>query len=272
MLNRNRYPALAAALFAAAALPAQTPKPETIAAFGCYVESAEGRMAARKTFLAIDTTSPEAQSLVRSAKIVTTPGNGANPHKIAGGMIYDWIGTVFIPRATVARTVRMLQDYDHRAEYFADVIATSKLLCRTGENRFGFTMRIKEPVVADSENDVTWERLDDRTWRCRSVSGDVREVGKPHNYLHRLNSYWRFLETPAGVFVEGETITLSGEFGSLMRTLGSLAGINPEKSLRRSLTSMRETVMSSREFAAPPAGLPVCGSPPRPSVCTDAKR
>ena len=224
-------------------------------------------MAARKTFLAIDATSPEAQSLVRSSKVSTTPGNGANPHKIAGGMIYDWIGTVFIPHATAARTVRMLQDYDHRAEYFSDVIATSKLLCRAGETRFGFTMRIKEPVVADFENDVTWERLDDHTWRCRSISGDVREVGKPHNYLQRLDSYWRFLETPAGVFVEGETITLSGEFSSMMRALGSLAGINPEKSLRRTLTSMRETVMSSREFAAPPAGLPVCNAAPPAGGC-----
>ena len=56
----------------------------------------------------------------------------------------------------------------------------------------------------------------------------VAEVGKDHGYLRRLNSYWRFAETPKGVFVEAETITLSDEFGSMTRMLGSaLMGINP---------------------------------------------
>jgi hypothetical protein len=63
----------------------------------------------------------------------------------------------------------------------------------------------------------------------------VSEVGKDHGYLRRLNSYWRFAETPKGVFVEAETITLSDEFGSVTRLMGSaLMGIN-----RRSLSSTR---------------------------------
>jgi hypothetical protein len=161
----------------------------------------------------------------------------------------------------------MLQDYDHRAEYFADVIASSRLFCSTGGSRFGFRMRLKEPVVADTDNDVVWERVDDRRWRCRSYSGEVQEIGKPKGYLQRLNSYWRFAETADGVFVEGETITLSGEVGSILRALGSLAGISAEKSLRRTLTSIRDTVSSTREFAAPAAGLPACQQPPRLPAC-----
>ena len=44
-------------------------------------------------------------------------------------------------------------------------------------------------------------------------------------------------------------------------------GINPEKSLKNSLTSMRESSGESRdcEFALPPAGLPACGEPYRPA-------
>jgi hypothetical protein len=95
----------------------------------------------------------------------------------------------------------------------------------------------------------------------------VREIGKQKGYLHRLNSYWRFVETNGGVFVEGETITLSGEFSSFMRTLGSLAGINPEKSLKRTLSSMREAVSSKREFSYPPQGLPQCGEPVSFAAC-----
>jgi hypothetical protein len=243
----------------AAWLPAQGLKPQSASEYECYVQSAESRMAGRKTFLTADAS---------TAKVLTVPGNGTNPHKIAGAMVYDWIGTVFVPGATVDQTVRMLQDYDHRSEYFRGVIAASKLNCRTGGERFGFSMRLKEPAVVDTDSDVVWERVDARHWRCRSYSTKVQELGKQHNYLLRLNSYWRFAETEKGVFVEGETITLSGEFGSLMRTLGSLAGINPEKSLKKSLESIRETLVGRKEFPAPPAGLPDCGPPVKTPACT----
>jgi hypothetical protein len=248
-------------------LPAQEVKPQSLAEYECYVQAAESRMAARKSFLAADANPAQLQELVRGSKIVTLPGNGPNPHKVAGAMIYDWIGTVFIPGATVERTIRMLQDYDHRAEYFRDVVAESKLLCRTGEERFGSSMRLKEPALIDVESDIVWERMDPRRWRCRSYSTRVREVGKPHGYLLRLNSYWRFAEAEKGVFVEAETVTLSGEFGSLMRTLGSLAGISPEKSVRKSLESIRETLRTRSEFPQPPTGVPQCGAPLKAPAC-----
>jgi len=249
-------------------LPAQRLKPQTVAEYECYVQSAESRMAARKAFLTADADPALLQQIARGTAAQTVLGNGPNPHKVAGAMIYDWIGTVFIPGATVDRTVRMLQDYDHRAQYFSEIISASKLLCRTGGERFGFSMRLKEPAVIESENDVVWERLDAHRWRCRSYSTKVNEIGKEHGYLLRLNSYWRFAETEKGVFAEGQTITLSGEFGSLMRTLGSMVGINPEKSLKKSLASMRESLLKpGLEFAAPPAGMPACGEPVRLAGC-----
>jgi len=33
-------------------------------------------------------------------------------------MIHHWIGTVFIPGATLAQTLALEQDYDHHQEYF----------------------------------------------------------------------------------------------------------------------------------------------------------
>jgi hypothetical protein len=102
-------------------------------------------------------------------------------------------------------------------------------------------MRMKEPAILDVTSDVVWEHVDAQHWRCRSVSTHVAEVGKDHGYLRRLNSYWQFADTGKGVFVEAETITLSDEFGSLTRMLGSaLMGINPEKAFSHSLISMRE--------------------------------
>src|SRR6266516_793201 len=102
MAKYRCYAAALAGYFATAAwLPAQRLKPESVLELACYAQSAESRMSARKTFLVIDSDQAQAQQLMRGAKIQTVPGNGANPHKIQGAMLYDWVGTVFIPGATL---------------------------------------------------------------------------------------------------------------------------------------------------------------------------
>jgi len=259
------------------AMPAGTPqtqvKPETARDFDCYVQSAEARMDARTAFLLADTDSVLNQQLVRERRVETVAPNGANPHKVAGGHVYDWVGSVFIPGARLDRLVEMLQDYDHRAQYFPETIASSKLECRTGRDRFRYSMRLKEPAVIDVTSDVTWDRVDARRWRCRSYSTHIAEVGKEHGYLRRLYSYWRFAETDQGVYVEGQTITLSDEFGGMTRTFGSmLLGINPEKSLKHSLASMRESVLKpGLQIPALPVSLPGCGERFQPGACASAK-
>jgi hypothetical protein len=246
---------------------AQQLKPESMQAYECYVRSVEAGIAERKSPLLAGEARPN--DLRRG--ITTVPGNGANPHKITGAMVYDWIGTAFIPGARVARGVAMLQDYDHRFQYFPELMSTSKLLCRGGEERFGFTMRLKEPSVIDIDSDVVWKKIDDRHWECRSYSTKLNEIGKQHGYLYRLNSYWRLAEVKPGLIVEGRTITLSGEFGSFMRSLGSLAGINPEKSLRKSLASIMETLeKKGLEFQRPPSGRPDCGAAITIPACTSS--
>jgi len=133
-------------------------------------------------------------------------------------------------------------------------------------------MRLKEPAVIDTENDVTYEQLDRNHWQSRSYSTRVREVGTDHKYLLRLNSYWTFSAVNDGVLVEGEAITLSGQFGSAIRAVGSLFGISPEKSLRRTLTSIRETALQpGLEFASPPSGLPDCAERPVITGCASPK-
>ena len=263
----RRWKPAAICCLAAAALRGQQLKPETAHGFDCYVNAAEARMGERKAFVLADADAALNGQLVRGQKIQTVAPNGPNPHKIAGAMVYDWIGAIFIRGASLDRLIRMLQDYDHRAQYFPEIISTSKQLCRTGD-RFVAAMRMKEPAVIETESDVTWERVDPRRWRCRSYSTKVQEIGKQHNYLLRLYTYWRFAEVEAGVYVEAESITLSGEFGSLMRTLGSMVGINPEKSLKKTLEEMRESVLKpGLDFTAPPAGIAECGPAFHPPAC-----
>jgi len=255
------------------ALPAGTNvgqiKPETERDFNCYIQAAEARMDARKAFLLADSDAALTEQLLRG-RVQTVAAEGASPHKLTGGQLYDWTGSVFIPGVRLDRLVSMLQDYDHRPLYFPETISASKLLCRTGKDRFRYTMRLKEPAVLDVESDVVWNRVDAHRWRLHSYSTAVSEVGKDHGYLRKLYSYWRFAEVEQGVYVEGQTITLSDEFGSMARTFGSmLMGINPEKSLKHSLTSMRESLLKpGLQIPPAPEGLPECGQPVRPGECT----
>jgi hypothetical protein len=259
---------LATIVLFAAAVRAQSAKPEAVQAFECYVQSAEARMQASQRFLAADSDSALRDQLVRDQKVVVTATNGSNPHKVTGGLIFDLTGAIFIPGVQLERVIRMLQDYDHRVQYMGEIVSASKLLCRTGEDRFGFDITLKEPAAIETENDVTWEYVDEHRRRYRSYSTKVHELGKQHNYVIRLNSYWRVAETPAGVYIQAETISLSGEIGSLLRTLGAIAGIRPENSLKKTLEQVRQSVLQPRfEFARPPSGLPACGEPVRPAGC-----
>ncbi len=252
-----------------AGLGTQELKLETAHAFDCYVQSAEARLNARKAFLAADADAALNDRLVRGHRVETSPANGVNPHKLPSAHLYDWIGSVFIPGGTADRTIRLLQDYDHRAQFFSDMVSDSKLLCRTGDGHFQYSMVLKEPTRIEVQSDVVWERVDPHRWRCRSYSTHLREIGSNHGYLLRLYSYWRVAEVQNGVYVEGESISLTGEFGAMARALGSmLLGINPEKTLRRSLSSIRERVLDQGlKFAGPPAGSPACGDAFRPAPC-----
>ena len=157
----------------------------------------------------------------------------------------------------------MLQDYDHRAQYFPETISDlqAALPYRNGPLSIHHAHEgTRHPGCGKRR------RLGDggrAALALPSYPRESRRSGKDHGYLRRLNSYWRFTETEKGVYVEAETITLSDEFGSMTRMLGSaLMGINPEKSLKHSLTSMRESVLKpGLEIPKLPAGLPACGEP-----------
>jgi hypothetical protein len=260
---------LGVSVCAPARLPAQELKPETAHAFDCYVQAVEARLDARKVFLAADADASLNERLVRGQRIETFPANGPNPHKLPAAHLYDWVGSVFIPAGTADRTIRLLQDYDHRAQFFSDMVSESKLACRSGEGHFQYSMVLKEPARIEVQSDVVWERVDARRWRCHSYSTSLREIGSNHGYLLRLYSYWRVAEVAKGIYVEGETVSLSGEFGAMTRAFGSMVlGINPEKTLRHSLTSIRESVLNQNlQFAGPPAGSPACGDIFHPASC-----
>src|ERR1017187_9746407 len=80
-------------------------KPRTLAAFEAYIREAEAAMEpslhGHGAFLWCDT-DPHIAQQVRHGDIAAQLWSGDASVKVPNGLIHDWIGAAFIPRATVA--------------------------------------------------------------------------------------------------------------------------------------------------------------------------
>jgi hypothetical protein len=73
-----------------------------------------------------------------------------------------------------------------------------------------------------------------------------------HGFLWRLNSYWRFEQTPRGVFVQCEAISLTRDIPvGLGWVIGPLVEQVPKESLEFTLGATRRAVLSQATHALP---------------------
>jgi len=224
---------IAVSLFLPVLSSAQQPATET--AFNRYVQLTEQRMQQDTqlgSFLWLDTLPPQQRDSVlarlQRGEVVTQKLetlDGGAPVTTPGGLIHHWIGTVFIPRATLDQTLALLQDYDQHYRIYSPSVVRARLIQRNGDD-FKVSLRLRQKkvitVILDSEYDVHYTRLDATRASSRSYSVRMNEVenagesnecvkqaGEGNGYLWRLNSYWRFWERDGGVYVQLEAISLT---------------------------------------------------------------
>ena len=244
--------------------PAVELKPQTVAAFDRYIQQAEQRMDGRKSFLWAGESDARARR-VRQGEMLVEPAMGTAETPVAFGLVHDWVGTVFIPGATLEQTLAVGQDYNRHKDIYRPEVMDSRILAHTG-NDFRISLRLlKKKVIAvvlDTEHEVHYERVDGTRWRSRSRStriAEVKNAGKPNErelpagtgdgYLWRLYSYWRYEERDGGTWVECEAISLTRD---LPTGLGWL--IEPIiRSLARD--SLVSTLRETRASLAPRALL-----------------
>ena len=214
------------ALAAVLALPACAAElqPKTVAAFDRYIRETEQRLADSKIFLWADESVDRARR-VKAGEVAVEPFRGKAVFEVPGGLVHDWVGSVFIPGATLQRTLAMVQDYDHHKDVYQPDVIDSRLISHTG-NDFHIYLRLLKKkvitVVLSSEHDVKYTRLDKTRWRSVSRTTKIAEVekaGKPEErekppgtgegFLWKLNSYWRFEERDGGTWLECEAISLT---------------------------------------------------------------
>jgi hypothetical protein len=172
---------------------------------------------------------------IRRGKTLTQPWNQEGEVEVPDGLIHDWVGAIFIPGATLEKTLALVQDYDHHKEIYRPEVIDSRLLARNG-NDFQIYLRLLKKkvitVVLNTRHDVRYFPLDDRRWYSRSYSTRITEVrntgeageselppGQGHGFLWRLYSYWKFQQIGGGVVVECQAISLTR---SVPRGLGWL--------------------------------------------------
>ncbi|MGA2132868.1 MAG: hypothetical protein ABSH50_11295 [Bryobacteraceae bacterium] len=203
-------------------------QPETIQAFDRYIREAEARAGPRAQpggqFLwTAEDPRRLAQVLAGQVAIENLGGEGTIP--VPQGLIHDWIGAVFIPGATLPRTLALVQDFDHNRDHYRPEVMASRLIAHNG-NDFKVYMRLmKKKVITailDTEYDVRYFPLDKSRCQSRAYSTSIREVenagkrdervlppGNDHGFLWRLDTYWRYQERDGGVYVECEAISLT---------------------------------------------------------------
>ena len=212
-----------AALVALPAIAAEL-KPNTVEAFDRYISETENRLAGSKTFLWADE-STERMQRIKAGEILVQPVHAKAVNPVTGGLVHDWVGSVFIPGATLERTLAMVQDYDRHKDVYKPEVIGSRVISHTGNDFRIFLRLLKKKVITvvlNSEHEVKYTPIDKTRWRSVSRTTKISEVenaGKPderekppgtgEGFLWKLDSYWRFEERDGGVWLECEAVSLT---------------------------------------------------------------
>jgi hypothetical protein len=256
----------------AAAVVGAKPKPQSMAAFDSYVAQAEAQIrraqSSPESFLNGQSfpvsQRSEMEARLRRGDVLVDRG-GPVPAEIPGGLIHHWVGTAFIPGASIPQILAVLQDYDRLVHHYHPEVVSSKLMWRHGDD-FHISMRLRKhkviTVVLDTEYDVHYGRLDAAHQYSHSRSTQVAEIAdagerdehplpeaEDHGFLWRLNTYWRFVQADGGVFVRCEAISLTRDIPTgLGWLIGPFIQSIPRESLQFTLSATRNAVLGKKEI------------------------
>jgi len=187
---------------------------------------------------------------------------------VPGGIIHHWIGTAFVPGATLGQTLAFMEDYDHKTEYFKPDIVRSKILRHDGDDYFVLLRFYNKKIITtviDTDQQIHYHVVDSTHAYSRSRTTRVQEVenagksdekleaeGHDRGFMWRMNTFWRFEEKDGGTYVECQAISLTRDIPTgLGWMVGSFVTSVPRESLTFTLTTARTALM--RRAAAQPA-------------------
>ena len=153
-----------------------------------------------------------------------TYDNG-NAIQCPGGLIHHWVGALWIPGATLAQTLALVQAYDRHVQVYAPFELRSKILERNGDD-FKVSIRYLRKkiitVVLDTIFQIEYHVPDPTHAWSHGRTQSVREIknhdtssesalpeGEDGGYLWGMSTYWRFVERDGGTYVQSESVSLT---------------------------------------------------------------
>ena len=254
---------------------APTLKPNTAAAFDEYVKLTESRNAEElqrgTNLLWIDGMKENEraqayEALKRGEVKMQKLEARQNGEKIRcpGGMIHHWVGVAFIPGAKLQGVLRVLQDYDHHAQYYAPDVEQSKIESHDG-NHFLVFLRFRRhkviTVVLNTEHDVRYFHDSETREHSRSSAIRIAEVenagkanelekspGNDGGYLWRMETWWRMEDRDGGVYVQSEVVSLTRDIpAGLGWLIEPFVSSIPKETLTFTLGATRKAVEGNRK-------------------------
>lgn len=211
-------------------------KQTTLRAFQKYVELTDARNTAElqkgTQILWVDSLPEPARTLayaeIKGGEIkmhrLETLDNGEKI-RCPSGLIHHWVGLGFIPDAKLDDVLRVMEDYNHQAEYYAPDVEISRLESHDDDHYVAF-LRFRRhkvvTVVLDTWHDVHYFRDSSARAHSRSSATRIAQVenaGKPNEreklpgdddgFLWRMETWWRMEEREGGVYVQSEVVSLT---------------------------------------------------------------
>jgi len=238
-------------------------KPETLQAWDAYVCAAKMRMKQRASgqapFLWVNEERDLAQR-VRGGEVLVEPADGESPHLVPRGLIHDWIGAVFVPKANLNQVMSVLNDYERYKDFYGPALVKARLLEQTrGYRKVTLLMMQKAFSVTgavETDNEVQITSLDAHRAYSLSTSVRVQEIvdyGGPSEhvlpedhgpgYVWRTFTVTRLEQGDGGVYVEMEMIGMSRGIPLAFRWLiQPLAERLPRSMLVTTLQDTRDAV------------------------------
>jgi len=267
----------------AAPVRAEDLQPKTVEAFDHYVQLTEAQIdsesARHDPYLWVERLPEDrraaAVAQLRAGQVVierlntVDPGEPEKHINVPDGMIHHWIGTVFIPGATLAQTLALEEDYNHHQDYFRPDVMRSRIL-RHEANDFTVELRLyKKKVITtvlDTEHEIHYALIDSthassfsRTTRIQEVdnAGEKDErlepAGHDRGFLWRMNTYWTFEQKDGGTYVECQSISLTRDIPEgLGWLIGPYVTSVPRESLTFTLATTRSAVLQRIAASAAP--------------------
>ncbi len=212
-------------------------EPQTLKAWNDYIQAVNTQMQQRASgatsFMWLDE-APGRREAVRRGETVVQPAREDGVIKVPHGLIYDWVGAVFMPNATVHGVFKVLNEFDRYDQFYDPTVTNVKVIQNAGNSQiFSMVLVDKTPIgitAMEAEYNSHSSCVDQK--RCYGTIYSTRiqqivgyggsgehKLPPDQGYLWRLYSVQRFEERDGGVYAEFEAIALSRDVPIELRWL-----------------------------------------------------